>query len=51
MAASGHLKNKLTKNISGLKMVMPDFKASKFDKKLNSLLSAHSMHIAHFLNL
>ena len=34
-----------------LKMVILGFKASNIDKKQNSLLLAHIMHIAHFLNL
>ena len=38
--------------IPGLKMVNLGFKASHFHtKKLNSLLKANIMHIAHFLNL
>ena len=32
-------------------MVIIGLKASTFDKKRNSLLLAHIMHIAHFLNL
>ena len=51
MATSGHFKNKSAKNISGLNMVNPDFKAPKFDKKQNSLLLANIMHIARFFNL
>ena len=37
--------------ISGLKMIILGTKTSTFGKKQNSLLSAHIMHIAHFLNL
>ena len=37
--------------IFGLKMIILIFKASKIDKKQNSPLLAHIMHIAHFLNL
>ena len=32
-------------------MIILGFNASKFDKKQNSLLLAHIMHIAHFFNL
>ena len=32
-------------------MIILGFKAAKFDKKQNSLLLAHIIHIAHFLNL
>ena len=32
-------------------MIILVFKASKFDKKQNSLLLDHIMHIAHFLDL